>query len=68
MMNARAFEERSVTNDRRLLVAIIHRQTLLSIYIHHKMGETEMTKVVISLGVCLLNGRGPKNNLGWINF
>jgi hypothetical protein len=60
MLNAPAFEERSVTKDRRLLVVSIHRQTLFSIYVHHKMGETEMMKVVISLGVCLLNGGGLK--------
>jgi hypothetical protein len=50
MMNARAFEERSVTQDRSLLVAGIHRQTfewdLLTVYVHHKMDETEITKAV----------------------
>jgi hypothetical protein len=50
MMNALAFEERSVTQDRRLLVAGIHRQIfewdLLTVYVHDKMGETEITKAV----------------------
>jgi hypothetical protein len=50
MMNVRAFEKRSVTQDRRLLVPSIHRQAfewdLFTVYVHHKTDETEIREVV----------------------